>query len=92
MTIEITRPEIEALIQRRLQSGAFADVEEVLLAALRSGEAAQSTEVATAAEAEDTGKAARFANLSDLLLNSPFSEADLDLSRYRDYPRPVDLE
>lgn len=80
MTIEITRPEVEALIRRRLQSGAFSDVEDVLLDALRSAEAA------------DTGKAARFANLSDLLLNSPFSEAGLDLTQYRDCPRPVDLE
>jgi len=33
----------------------------------------------------------RFKNLSDLLLNSPFAGADLDLERSRDYPRPVDL-
>jgi hypothetical protein len=35
MTIEITRPEIESLIQR-LQSGAFVDAEDVILRALRS--------------------------------------------------------
>jgi Arc/MetJ-type ribon-helix-helix transcriptional regulator len=34
MTIEITRPEIEALIQRRLHSGAFKSVEDVLFDAL----------------------------------------------------------
>jgi Arc/MetJ-type ribon-helix-helix transcriptional regulator len=34
MTIEIKRPEIEALIQQRLHSGAFASVEDVLFAAL----------------------------------------------------------
>ena len=33
----------------------------------------------------------RFDNLSDLLLNSPFAGADLDLERSKDYPRPVDL-
>jgi hypothetical protein len=33
----------------------------------------------------------RFDNLSDLLLNSPFAGADLDLDRSNDYPRPVDL-
>jgi hypothetical protein len=33
----------------------------------------------------------RFDNLSDLLLNSPFAGANLDLERSRDYPRPVDL-
>jgi Arc/MetJ-type ribon-helix-helix transcriptional regulator len=35
MTIQITRPEIEALINRRLQSGSFKDAEEVILHALR---------------------------------------------------------
>jgi hypothetical protein len=34
MTIEIKRPEIEALIQQRLHSGAFASVEDVLFDAL----------------------------------------------------------
>jgi antitoxin ParD1/3/4 len=34
MTIRINRPEIEALIQERLQSGAFESVEDVLFDAL----------------------------------------------------------
>jgi antitoxin ParD1/3/4 len=34
MTIEINRPEIEALIQQRLHSGAFESVEDVLVDAL----------------------------------------------------------
>jgi len=33
----------------------------------------------------------RFDNLSDLLLNSPFAGANLDLERSKDYPRRVDL-
>jgi hypothetical protein len=33
----------------------------------------------------------RFENLSDLLANSPFAGANLDLERAKDYPRPVDL-
>ena len=36
MTIQITRPEIEALIKERLQSGQFKDAEDVILQALRS--------------------------------------------------------
>lgn len=36
MTIEITKPEVEALIQERIQSGAFASAEDVILQALRS--------------------------------------------------------
>jgi len=38
MTIEITRPEVEALIQQRLKSGDFSDAEELILHALRSSE------------------------------------------------------
>ena len=36
MTIEITRPEIEALINQRLQSGAFRDAQDVILQALQA--------------------------------------------------------
>ena len=32
-----------------------------------------------------------FDNLSDLLLNSPFAGANLDLERSKDHPRTVDL-
>ncbi len=38
MTIQITRPEVEALIKRRLETGAFKDAEDVILQALRSSE------------------------------------------------------
>ncbi len=39
MTIEITRPEVEALICQRLSSGRFADPQDMILDALRtSGE------------------------------------------------------
>jgi hypothetical protein len=33
----------------------------------------------------------RFDSLSELLLNSPFARANLDLERSKDYARPVDL-
>ena len=36
MTIRITQPEIEVLINRRLQQGGFKDAEDVILQALRS--------------------------------------------------------
>jgi Arc/MetJ-type ribon-helix-helix transcriptional regulator len=36
MTIQITRPEVEALIKRCLDSGAFKDAEDVIFQALRS--------------------------------------------------------
>jgi len=36
VTIQITRPEVEALINKRLRTGQFADAEDVILQALRS--------------------------------------------------------
>jgi hypothetical protein len=36
MTIQITMPEVEALINQRLQSGAFRNAEDVILQALQS--------------------------------------------------------
>jgi hypothetical protein len=36
MTIQITQPEIEALINHRLETGAFKDAEDVILQALKS--------------------------------------------------------
>ncbi len=36
MTIQITKPEVEALINQRLQSGKFRDAEDVILQALQS--------------------------------------------------------
>jgi len=44
------------------------------------------------AAAETRPSHKRFDNLSDLLLNSPFAGANLDLERSKDHPRPVDLE
>ena len=36
MTIQITRPEVEALINQRLQTGKFKDAEDVIMQALNS--------------------------------------------------------
>jgi Arc/MetJ-type ribon-helix-helix transcriptional regulator len=38
MTIQITRPELEALINQRLQSGEYKDAEDVVLQALRASD------------------------------------------------------
>jgi hypothetical protein len=40
MTIQITKPEIEVLINQRLQSGEFKDAEDVILQALKSSQTA----------------------------------------------------
>jgi hypothetical protein len=49
MTIEIRGPELEALIQQQLESGAFRDVEDVLMHALTVASAAQPDEEPTGA-------------------------------------------
>ena len=45
-----------------------------------------------ASPSADSPHSARAANLSDLLLNSPFAGANLNLERAPDYPRPTELE
>jgi hypothetical protein len=42
MTIQITKPEIEALISQRLQSGGFKDAEDVILQALKTSQSTRS--------------------------------------------------
>ena len=43
MNIEITRPEVEALIQQRLRAGRFANPEDLIFHALRASEAVKPT-------------------------------------------------
>lgn len=43
MNIQITKPELEALINHRLQSGGFKDAEDVILQALKASETAKET-------------------------------------------------
>jgi hypothetical protein len=66
MTIEVTRPEIEALIHKRLETGAFRDAEEVILDALRSSESKRAL----------TG-----ADLLSVLQASPYMDIDFEPSR-----------
>ena len=53
MTIQITRPEVEALINQRLETGSFRDAEDVILQALKSSEAGTQTSDAKRGEAID---------------------------------------
>lgn len=69
MTIEIHKPELEALIMERLKSGSFETVEDVLLQAL------QSTPVGPSAETR-TG-----ADLVAAMQDSPYKEIDLQTTK-----------
>jgi hypothetical protein len=49
-------------------------------------------ELAELAAAQPASAARKFDNLSDLLVNSPFAGANLNLGRSQDGPRPIELE
>jgi hypothetical protein len=83
MNIEITKPEVEALIQQRLLAGGFSTPEDMIFQALRAFE--------NKPPQQPIEGGSKFKNLSDLLLNSPFAGADLDLERSRDLPRDIDI-
>ena len=78
MTIQITRPEVEELINQRLQSGAFRDAEDVILQALQSSP--QTTPLPDAPPAKDIAE-----------LFAPLRGLNLDFGRNPSTGRPVDL-
>jgi hypothetical protein len=79
MTITISKPELEALIRERMESGAFQDLEDVLLQALKPS---RSNEL----RAHKPKK-----NFAQFLLESPLPGSGLKLERRKDDPRPIDL-
>ena len=84
MTIEIHRPELEALIQERMQEGAFESVEDVLLQALKTVPAPSRQD--SAPYESCTG-----ADLVAAMQASPDKEISLDPSRHRMPLRDVDF-
>ena len=79
MTIQITKPEVEALINQRLQSGAFEDAEDVILQALRSFPAKLPSTPHSGRSLQEVFEAVR--GLAD----------DIDFRRNPSTGRPVDL-
>jgi hypothetical protein len=80
MNIDIHRPELEALIQHRLDSGQFETVEDLLFDALSNAQQPSAT-------ASISGKP----NLAQFLLDSPLPGSGLVLERINDAPRVVEL-
>ena len=74
MTIEIHRPELEALIMERMKAGAFQNVEDVLMQAL---EASRPVKPAPPTK-NRTG-----ADLIAALQASPYREIEIEPARYR---------
>ena len=76
MTIEIHKPELEALILQRMESGGFHNVEDVLMHALE----------ASPAVAEDREKSRDRRTGGDLiaaLQASPYRDVDIEPPRFR---------
>ncbi len=84
MTIEIHRPELEALIRERMNSGGFHDVEDVIMQALRSAPAVEPPHRRTGRELIDV-----CAKVRGLFTDE---EVDTLFSRKHSFSRPVDFE
>ena len=84
MTIQITKPEVEALINQRLQSGGFKDAEDVILQALQSFPPKTPT-------TQPPGAAHRDRSLREVFEAVRGLADDIDFSRNPSTGRPVDL-
>jgi Arc/MetJ-type ribon-helix-helix transcriptional regulator len=80
MTIQITKPEIEALLRQRLQSGEFKDAEDVILQALRA--------LDSAPECTETERAAAVERLKTFGKKHGLSLGGMTIRELRDEARP----
>jgi hypothetical protein len=76
MTIEIHRPELEALIMERMKRGGFHNVEDALMQALE-------TSPVTDAELAAVAKNRTRADLIAAMQTSPHRELEIEPARYR---------
>ena len=79
MTIELT-PEDQRLVEEKLRSGAFRNIEDLIHRALVS---LPNEPVSQATLPKRS--------LVEVLTESPFAGSELDLERVKDYPRPIEL-
>jgi hypothetical protein len=77
MTIEIHRPELEALIRERMKKGAFQNVEDVLLQALQSSPLA----VGKDSEPSEESSTPTGAELVAAMQASPYKDIELEPPR-----------
>lgn len=88
MTLEITRPETEARIQRYLRSGQFHDLDELLTKALDALPEPEAAELTPPERRTGQSLIDAFAEISGLLSDE---EIDRPFSRNPSTARPVDL-
>lgn len=80
MTIQITQPEIEALINHRLETGAFKNAEDVILQALKSSEPNERT--------LDGGRAEAIERIRSFGRTQGLSLGGMTIRQLRDEARP----
>jgi hypothetical protein len=78
VTIEIHQPELEALIQRRMDSGRYPTVEDALLEALK-------------AAPEPDPRPSPKQNFTDFMMESPLWGSGLEMEREKDFPRMTEF-
>jgi hypothetical protein len=88
LTVHIPDDDVPALKAKASGLSLETFAEQVLLERIHN-QGAQAPEESVAAN--QTSPLKHFDNLSDLLQSSPFAGANLDLTRSKDHPRPVDL-
>jgi len=74
MTIEINRPELEALIRERMNAGAFQNVEDALMQALKNSPLPDAGSTTTKYTSTD---------LIAAIQRSPYRELEIEPERYR---------
>ncbi len=79
MTIQITKPEVEAIINQRLQSGVFKDAEHVILQALQSAPPL-APEIRAARHLQEVFEAARGLGEGANFSRNPSTGRPVDLS------------
>lgn len=81
MTIEIHRPELEALILQRMKRGGFHNAEDALMEALQTSSVVDEHE-------EKSSDRRTGADLIKALQSSPYRELDIEPARFRS-PMPA---
>jgi hypothetical protein len=85
MTIEIQKPELEALIRLRMRTGDFSSPEELIWQALQSApNGPRSNPGGTPLDVQQK-------SLAQLFAESPFQGLDLDFGREHDFGRNIEL-
>jgi hypothetical protein len=85
MQLEIKSPELEALIAKRLESGAFQGIEDILLQALNAP--LRRKEFDVSGSKHKPGRK----SLAALFADSPFKGLDLSFDREKDTGRDIRL-